>query len=352
MMTKKWKWLLAVVFGFTLAVLFLRTFALAPNVVADQDQDEDDEQEAIHPQSHVSIQNGRTILTLSARDQSLAGIIVAPLKPFISRAEITAPATVLSAQSLVAARAQYLSALENIEKLTVQRDVAQQECLRLEALYKDQENASQKSVQAAQALVRVDDLEIQAERQQLKLQIETLRQAWGSTISDWTVEDPPQLESLLSAREALVQVTFPGKYTGAVPRNIELQLTGSRQFGAAFVSRFPRVDARIQGLSLLYITQVGEGIAPGMNLVARVPSGHVHHGVLIPISALLWWQGNAWIYERSSSNQFTRLRVIGGIPQSQDIFVSSGFSPGEQVVVQGAQALLSEEFRSQIQPED
>jgi hypothetical protein len=92
-------------------------------------------------------------------------------------------------------------------------------------------------------------------------------------------------------------------------------------------------------------------MAPGMNLVARLPQGPARHGLIIPYSAIVWQQGQAWAYLQVSATVFTRKQVSTDTPLANGYFATSEFKPGDRILIRGAQFLLSEEFRSQIQPE-
>ena len=350
MMKRNWKWLFAAALAAMLAVILARVVAPARKAAADQD--EDDEAEAIKAPSRVSIQNGQTVLTLDTRTQSQVGIAVTPLKALTTREQVTAPATVLSGQELVSARTNYVAAKANLEKVRANTEVAQQEYDRLKTLFQDQQNASQKELQTAQGVLRSDQADADAAKQDLSLQEAALQQSWGNVVAQWVVNDARALGRVLSQRDFLVQVTLPAGVVSGAPRAISLEITGLAHVEANLISPFPRVDPRIQGVSLLYITHDHLGLAPGINLVAHMPTGRAMRGVLIPQSAIVWWQGNAWVYQRTVPGRFVRRLVPTDTPLANGLFVSTGFSPGDQIVVRGAQMLLSEEFRSQIQPED
>jgi len=348
-MTKRnWKRLFTAGLALMLAVIL--THIVVPDRKAAADQD--DAEHAIKPPSRVSIQNGQTILTLDTRTQSQVGVTVASLKAVTSRGEITAPAIVLSAQELVSARASYTADQMNLEKARVNVGVSGEEYDRLKVLYEGRQNASQKSVQAARGAFRLDQVDVEGARQSLALQVAAVRQTWGSVIARWITEDPAPLDRVFNQSEFLVQVTLPASAESSPPARITLEIAGSTQIEARFVSSFPQVDPRVQGVGLLYITRNRFGLAPDLNLVAHIPSGPQMRGVVIPESAIVWWQGNAWVYQQTAPGRFVRRLVPTNTPLENGIFVSSGFSPGDQIVVRGTQALLSEEFRSQIQPED
>jgi len=349
-MKKNWKWVFGAALALVLAAILTRTLALGRGVAADQG-DEADEEEAIKTPSRISIRNGQTILTLDADTQSKVGIAVAPLHALTSRKQVTAPAMVLSGQELVSARTRYVAAQANLEKVRANVDVAQQEYDRLKILYEDKQNASQKDLQAAQGTLRSDQADAQAAQQDLALQAAAVRQGWGDVVAKWVVDDAPTLGSLLEQHKFLVQVTLPAGAVSTLPETISVDVPGSSRAQAKLVSSFPRVDPRIQGIGLLYITPNHLGLAPGLNLIARLPVGRPTRGVLVPQSAIVWWQGNAWLYQQTAPGRFVRRLVQSEAPLPNGLFVSMGFSPGDKIVVRGAQALLSEEFRSHIQPE-
>jgi hypothetical protein len=89
-----------------------------------------------------------------------------------------------------------------------------------------------------------------------------------------------------------------------------------------------------------------------MNLVAHLPVGKHLRGVLIPQSAVVWSQGEARVYEQVSPGRFVREAAPTDIPLPSGYFAARSFTPQTALVVRGAQFLLSEEFRSQSQPED
>ncbi len=345
------KWLLAAAVALVMAVTLIRTLAQVRQGPA-QDGDEDDEEEAIKAPSRVSVQNGQTVITLDGKTQSRAGIIVAPLEAIAARQEIACPAMVLSAQDLVTARNNYVAALTRLEKVRAGMEVARQESDRLKALYQDNQNASQKALQSAQGTLRSLQADAQAARQDLALQAAALRQSWGGVISQWVVDDPPGLERVFDLSDVLVQVTMPAGELADAPETVFLEIPGPQHIEARRISSLPRVDPRIQGMSFLYVTPNHAGLAPGLNVIARLHIGRVMRGVLVPRAAVVWWQGTAWVYQSAAPGRFVRRQVNTEAPVAAGYLGATGFSPGERIVVRGAQALLSEEFRFSIQPED
>jgi hypothetical protein len=166
------------------------------------------------------------------------------------------------------------------------------------------------------------------------------------------VNSSPLLASVLDQQAMLVQLSLPPGTSFEDPPEINVATPSGKTVDASYISPFPQVDPRIQGVSELYFARGYPALEPGMNLIARLSVGKILRGVLIPHSAVVWWQGEAWVYVRTSPTRFTRREAPTNMPLKGGYFATTGFKPGNELVVRGAQFLLSEEFRSQIQPED
>ncbi|MEI6633015.1 MAG: hypothetical protein WCP22_04255 [Chlamydiota bacterium] len=108
------------------------------------------------------------------------------------------------------------------------------------------------------------------------------------------------------------------------------------------------LGARAPGGGLVYRAPAGSSPpVPGTMLPVALPAGPEEAGYLIPDSAVVWTDGKAWVYMRRDGNRFSRREIAADTRGRGGWFVAGGFSPGEQVVVTGAQLLLSAEFLSQ-----
>jgi hypothetical protein len=74
-------------------------------------------------------------------------------------------------------------------------------------------------------------------------------------------------------------------------------------------------------------------------------------GVLVPNQAIAWHGGMAWIYVKTKPDTFLRKPVASDIELDNGWFDNS-LTPGTEVVIRGAQLLLSEEFKFQIKNEN
>ncbi len=292
----------------------------------------------------VSEENGQTVLSLDTATQNRLDLEVITLATTVTRQDSKSPAVVLSVQDLAASRNNYVAMQAQAQKSRVAEDVARKEYTRLKTLFDRNQNISEKSLQSAQGALETSEAEVHAEEQQLNLQESVVRQEWGGVAAKWTMEGSPELQRILDQREVLVQMTIPSVATFGAPRLISLEMAGGIRTEASLVSDYPKVDPRIQGRSFLYFARAQPGFAPGANLVAHLSVGRPMKGLIVPASAVVWSEGKAWTYVQTDSDRFTRRAVATDIPVDKGFFVARGFSPGDRILSQGAQALLSEEL--------
>ena len=61
------------------------------------------------------------------------------------------------------------------------------------------------------------------------------------------------------------------------------------------------------------------------------------------------FNGGTWVYLQNSADQFERREVQLDSPLPNGWFVTSGLKPQDKIVTTGAQQLLSEELKGQIE---
>ncbi|MBK8006395.1 MAG: HlyD family efflux transporter periplasmic adaptor subunit [Gemmatimonadetes bacterium] len=156
----------------------------------------------------------------------------------------------------------------------------------------------------------------------------------------------PLLE-LTDYTAALVRVPWGGEGAPPASASVEPAGGGTRRAGS-LVGPAPEADPLTGAAAWLYRVG-GGGLRPGVALTVHVPSTAApEQGVLVPDAAVVQWDALAWAYVEREPGTFVRVRVPTTTAVSGGWVVSSGLSAGEQVVVTGAELLLSEEFRARI----
>ncbi|MBI3664854.1 MAG: HlyD family efflux transporter periplasmic adaptor subunit [Acidobacteria bacterium] len=110
------------------------------------------------------------------------------------------------------------------------------------------------------------------------------------------------------------------------------------------------IDPKVQGQAFLSrLAEVGFPLRPGAAVTAylKQPGGSLQ-GVVIPPAAAVRFAGRAWAYVQTDGEQFLRREVSVDRSTERGLFSRKGFSPGDRIVVVGAQLLLSEELKWQF----
>jgi hypothetical protein len=346
-MSKSVKWLIAALIAITASSVVAMVLMIARR------PDTDDEDKAVKAPSRLSVKNGRKLITLDQQTQTQEHIDVTAPNPTSMRAESRGTAVLLPVNDLATLRNNYVAARAKLERVGVDLALSKSSYDRVKTLYEQNQNMSFKAMQDAEATYRNNQAQVRAAELDAKLQVDTVRQRWGGVVADWITGDKGVLEPVLEQREFLVQVTFPPGEVGKPAAALSLTTPGKQLVQARLVSPFPEVSPQIQGVSFLYLAPSRPGLAVGMNLVAFVPIGEPLRGIVVSQSAIVWWQGKAWAYEQVSPTTFARREVPTDNPVSGGYFVpAANLAPETKIVMVGAQTLLSEEFRSEIQQQD
>ena len=161
------------------------------------------------------------------------------------------------------------------------------------------------------------------------------------------------ISRLIERQDFLLQITLPpGVPLAAAPPTAAMQPGNGARAAISFVSPATRIDPKIQGVSFFYTAPADSGVLPGMNVLAFLPSGKTIDGVTVPGAAIVWWQDRAWVYRRTGAETFARTGIATDLPAEGGGYIVKDMPPDAEIVTRGAQLLLSEEFRAQIQVDE
>jgi hypothetical protein len=301
--------------------------------------------------SRVSIQDHEPVITLDRGTRHHSGIVVAPLEPTSHQEELRAYGTVVDLGDLIDLRKSLATAKADVEKAQAGLEASRKEYERLKALHAENRNISDKALQAAAAAWRGDAASVHAAQDTLRAWEGSAQQRWGGVLTKWVFDPSPAFDRLLQRQDVLLHITLPADTPlASASQTATIQAQDGTLAAATLVSPSPRTDARIQGMSVFYLAPAQTpGLLPGMNVLAYLPVGPQVQGVVVPASAIVWWQGKTWVYGEKDENHFVRREISTETPVQQGWFVAKHLAAGDRLVVRGAQLLLSEEFRAQIQ---
>jgi hypothetical protein len=301
----------------------------------------------------VSGKNGDPVITLDDDTQERSGIETEVLPSTPHPEELRAYGMVLDVARLTELSNNYANAKAQVQTAQAKLAMSKPAYERAEKLFNETHVVSQAQLQAAEAAFGTDKASLVAAEAQVRTLTATAYQEWGSVLGKSLVEESPTIKALIERQSFLVQITLPpGVILSVPPATASIEIGKTARGEITFVSPATRIDPRIQGASFFYSAAAESGVLPGMNVLAFLPSGKSIDGVGLPASAIVWWQGRAWVYRRTGKETFTRVAIATDLPAEGGGYVAKDVAKDAEIVTHGAQLLLSEEFRAQIQVDE
>jgi hypothetical protein len=301
----------------------------------------------------VGSKDGKPVITVDGETQERSGIETRALTAVPYQEQVRAYGMVVDVARLTALSNSYVNAKTQV--LTAQAKLAMSKPAfeRAKSLYNDQQAVSQAQLQSAKATFATDEAGLAAAEAQVRTLSATAYQEWGAVLGKSLVEESPMIARLIERQDFLLQITLPPQVSLPMPpAEATIQIGKKARATIKFVSPATRVDPKIQGLSFFYTASAESGVLPGMNVLAKLPTGKTVEGVAIPADAIVWWQDRAWVYRRAGPDAFTREEIATDLQAEDGSYIVKSIPPDAEIVISGAQLLLSEEFRAQIQVED
>lgn len=334
---------------------FVRAHGLEARTETKTDTNDDDAEKPIKVAPRVSTVDGTPTITLDEDALARNEIEIVMLTSQKEQSLLRAYGSVLDLQSLTDLANRYASAKADRETQQAKRDFSKSNVTRARALYNETPRAiSQAQLETAEESNRVDEAGLDAANAHLATLAHTAIQAWGDVLGKAVTGPSPLLTDLIERRQVLMQVTLRADQSAdQAPRTAFVQMRGGGSaIPVTYVSRAATTDPHIQGESFFYTAPADSGLLPGMNVMAFMPSGEAIARTHVPGSAVVWLQGRAWAYFRTGPKTLVRRAIATDAPAADGGYFVKDIADGSKIVVRGAQMLLSEEFRTQIQSED
>lgn len=309
---------------------------------------------------HDNADPGVATLLLPVALQKQSGLQFTRLQVTTYQASSAAFGSVESIDSLVELRTRYFAALADGNVIRTNIASAEQNYQRLKLLNQDDKNVSDRVVQEAEALLNSEKAKLGAASTSANGMRDNIRQLWGSTLADWATQSTPNraFQDLLQHRHVLLRVTLP--FDVVPDKNTVLSITPmgavSQPVQADFISEAALTDNGMQGKTYYYRAPAGS-LRTNMRVSARLDTqDKVTTGVIVPHQAVVWYANQAWVYQKVEDEKFVRKLINTDVEiESEAIsgwYNTTHVAENDEIVVSGAQLLLSEELKYQIQNEN
>jgi hypothetical protein len=291
---------------------------------------------------------GEPVVTIDDEGQHAIGLETIVPRPAPYQEQVRAFGTVLDLATLTTLNTSYVEAVSQLRTAKAKVAASLPAYERARDLY-DKNIGNLVQVQATEAA-------LEAAESKVRTLAATAVQEWGPVIGHALVNGADLVNRLIEREEFLLQITVPPGRAIDPPPTASVEVPGIlRRPEVRYISPATRTDPKIQGLSFFYAAAANSGVLPGMNARAFLTSGKPVDGYVIPPAAIVWWAGRPWVYAKIGDDEFTRRQIPTDMPVGRDgefvVPLSAFAEPKPEIVLKGAQMLLSEEFRAQIQVE-
>jgi hypothetical protein len=326
-----------------------------------------EQEEEIESPSRVAEVKGINVVTLPLATQQNSGIQTAKLASTTFQGEIKSFGHVVSIDRLIEAKAQYIQLQSNIQLARAGSTQKIQQYQRLKTLNEDDKNVSDLAVQESLAAVNADKKTISAAALQLKNLQTTVELQWGKELAKIAFNNnlSPHLAGLLNKNNVLVQVSLPLNTVSPI-KNSTIKITPLTETFKPVIAVYvsPATNSDTNGFgNTFYYSAPANLLRIGMRVNVEVDPiiGDETKGIIIPSNAVVWYAGKPWAYfkqatnivadSRNSENEFVR-KPISTDTEIDAGWFNQGVDADSEVVISGAQLLLSEEFKYLIKNEN
>lgn len=269
-------------------------------------------------------------LHLSKEQQASAGLVVAKPEAAELKPEAKAFARVLDVSPL----ATLLAELETAQSSLA---ASAKEFQRLKSLG---ENTAPRALETTEAAMKRDEAALESFKARLLA-------GWGKPFTS-RADLAALTRTLLAQDAALARVDLPaGETLPSEPRAVRIApLTGDAAArDAELLGPAPATDPQAQGQAFLVLIR-DHAPPPGTTLAAwLVRDGAAQRGFHLPRKAIVQYENGLFVFVQTGDTVFERKRIETAKSQRDGVFVISGVTAEDRVVMTGAQQLLSEELK-------
>ena len=274
---------------------------------------------------------GPAALALTDAQQRAAGVRVDHPVAMANVPQVEAYGLVLDPAALV-------TDMGRMESTQAAWHAAQADVVRVAGLYRDNLNASLKSLQLAQAQESETGAQARAAAAAFALQ-------WGPVAALGAQKRHALIDALSANRQLLVRAGLPGQHLAdSVGPRALLDIDGV-SVAARVLGSLPRTDPQLQGAAwLLAVDSAPAGLGPGAHVRVLLERAPVK-GLLVPAVALLYGESGAYVYRHVGRNpggkQQYEAAAVQLLAAMGDGWLVSGLNAADAIVVQGAGVLWS-----------
>jgi len=319
--------------------------------------DDNDNDETIV--DYTIIKDGLTYINLPALVEKNSGIKLQKISISTHEQSIPSYGITVNLSPLLKNQNDFTNLKYQKTKLLAKLDEEAERISKLIILNKDNKNIADSVVHKKN--IEISDLknDIAIINNNIKNLLFNIDHRWGKDFKELIADSKNHyLEKLLHNEYRLIKITVPINQTlDIIPKEIKVSPSNQpkKTYKATLISKAQDIDQAIQGKSFYYYVTEND-LEIGLKLKAfividKIESDNTY--LFIPKESVIWSSGKAWVFIKNNEGNFLRrplprlLEIDGGWIIKEGIIMKN-----DKIVVDGAQLLLSEEFKYQIKNEN
>jgi len=323
----------------------------------ESDDNDNDNDETIV--DYTIIKDGLTYINLPAVVEKNSGIKLQKISISTHEQSIPSYGITVNLSPLLKNQNDFTNLKYQKTKLLAKLDEEAEQISKLIILNKDNKNIADSVVQEKN--IEISDLknDIAIINNNIKNLLFNIDHQWGKDFKELITDSKNHyLEKLLHNEYRLIKITIPINQTlDIIPKEIKVSPSNQpkKTYKATFISKAQDTDQSIQGKSFYYYVTEND-LEIGLKLKAFIVSDKIEPDnayLFIPKESVIWSSGKAWVFIKNNEGNFLRkplprlVEIDGGWIIKEGIIIEN-----DKIVVDGAQLLLSEEFKYQIKNEN
>lgn len=173
--------------------------------------------------------------------------------------------------------------------------------------------------------------------------LRTIGQHYGKAVAAAVAHPTGAFDAIFSGRQSLIDIAL--RRPGPAPLRLFAHDARGRRLP------LDRLAPAEQPRHWFYRADANAGLYPGDTVSFTTPAPSRQAGVVVPAAAVVWHDAAPWCYLRHDGDLFVRVGLARAAPEPGGGYRTTALTTHDEIVVQGAQLLLSEELRARIQTE-
>lgn len=263
--------------------------------------------------------------------------------------------------SLIKAKTNFVKVNYLITKLKNQVNNEKKHLESLIILNEDNKNVSDLAINKKQTEISGLSNQINIYENEKTNTLSLVKQQWGVNFVGILKNKNDPLNKLLKNKNQLISLSVTQiEREELPPENIVIipSISSSSEIKAKYLSPSPIVNQSIVGKNFFYLTSNSKLIV-GERISAYISKSNSNQNfLLVPNSSVVWSNGQPWAYIRIKENGNFVRRSLQGMREAENGSENGWIVPDDkikidnEIVTNGAQLLLSEEFKYQIKNEN